>query len=47
MSTVFGDTATTVGEVAVGAAQSAAEVASNPIGSARKQVKGLGKEETK
>ena len=41
MSTVFGDTATTVGEVAVGAAQSAAEVASNPIGSARKQVKGF------
>jgi len=41
MSTVLGDTATTVEEVAVGAAQTAAEVASNPIGSARKQVKGF------
>ena len=41
MSTVFTDAATTVEEVAVGAAQTAAEVASNPIGSARKQVKGF------
>jgi len=39
MSTEFGDTATTVEEVAVGAAQAAAEVASNPMGSARKQVR--------
>ena len=31
----------TVGEVAFGAARTAAEVASDPIGSARKQVKGL------
>jgi len=39
MSTEFGDTATTVEEVAVGAAQAAAEMASNPMGSARKQVR--------
>ncbi len=39
MSTEFGDTATTVEEVAVGAARAAAEVASDPIGSARKQVR--------
>jgi len=37
----LGDTATTVEEVAIGAAKTAAEVASNPIGSARKQVKGF------
>ena len=37
----FGDTATTVEEVAIGAAKTAAEVASDPIGSARKQVKGF------
>jgi hypothetical protein len=36
-----GDAATTVAEVAIGAAKTAAEVASDPIGSARKQVKGL------
>jgi hypothetical protein len=36
-----GDTATTVAEVAFGAAKTVAEVASDPIGSARKQVKGL------
>ena len=36
-----GETATTVAEVAFGAAQTVAEVASDPIGSARKQVKGL------
>jgi hypothetical protein len=39
----LGDTATTVEEVAIGAAKTAAEVASDPIGSARKQVKGLGR----
>jgi hypothetical protein len=39
MSTEFGDTATAVEEVAVGAVRSAAEVASDPIRSARKQVK--------
>jgi hypothetical protein len=36
-----GETATTVEEVAFGAARTVAEVASDPIGSARKQVKGL------
>jgi hypothetical protein len=41
--TRFGEAATTVEEVAFGAAQTAAEVASDPIGSARKQVKGFGK----
>jgi hypothetical protein len=41
--TKFGDAATTVEEVAFGAAQAAAEVASDPIGSARKQVKGFEK----
>jgi hypothetical protein len=39
----FTDAATTVEEVAFGAAKSAAEVASDPIGSARKQVKGFEK----
>jgi hypothetical protein len=39
MNTEFGDTATTVQEVAVGAAQAAADVASNPMGSARRQVR--------
>jgi hypothetical protein len=37
----FGDAATTVEEVAIGAAKTAAEVASDPIGSARKQVRGF------
>jgi hypothetical protein len=37
----LGDTATTVEEVAIGAAKTAAKVASDPIGSARKQVKGF------
>jgi hypothetical protein len=37
------DAATTVEEVAFGAAKTAAEVASDPIGSARKQVKGFEK----
>src|SRR6202163_2389616 len=41
--TKFGDAATTVEEVAFGAAKTAAEVASDPIGSARKQVKGFEK----
>ena len=41
--TTFGEAATTVAEVAFGAAKTAAEVASDPIGSARKQVKGLEK----
>src|SRR5258708_23658254 len=39
----FTDAATTVEEVAFGAAKTAAEVASDPIGSARKQVKGFEK----
>ncbi|HKW71229.1 MAG TPA: hypothetical protein VJQ08_00200 [Candidatus Dormibacteraeota bacterium] len=39
MATEFADTATAVEEVAVGAVKSAAEVASDPIRSARKQVK--------
>ena len=37
----FGEAATTVEEVAIGAAKTAAEVASDPIGSARKQVRGF------
>jgi hypothetical protein len=37
----FGETATTVEQVAIGAAKAAREVASDPIGSARKQVKGF------
>jgi hypothetical protein len=36
-----GETATTVAEVAFGAAQTVREVASDPMGTARKQVKGL------
>ena len=36
-----GETATTVAEVAFGAAQAVREVASDPVGTARKQVKGL------
>jgi hypothetical protein len=39
MSTDFSDTATSVQEVAIGAAQSVAEMASDPVGSARKQVR--------
>jgi hypothetical protein len=35
------DTVTTIEEVAIGAAESAAEVAKNPLKSARKQVKGF------
>ena len=41
--TKFGEAATTVEEVAFGAAKTAAEVASDPIGTARKQVKGFEK----
>jgi hypothetical protein len=41
MSTDFSDTATAVEEVAVGAARAAAEVASDPIRAARKQVRNL------
>ena len=41
--TKFAETATTVEEVAFGAAKTAAEVASDPIGSARKSVKGFEK----
>lgn len=39
MSMNFGDTATAVGEITVGAAESAAEVVTNPVGAARKQVR--------
>jgi hypothetical protein len=39
--TTFAETAATVEEVAFGAAKTAAEVASDPIGSARKQVRGF------
>jgi hypothetical protein len=39
MSTDFADTATAVEEFAVGAAQTAAEVATDPVRAARKQVK--------
>lgn len=41
MSTDFSDTVTAVEEVAVGAAQTAAEVASDPIRAGRKQVRNL------
>jgi len=46
MSNEFTDTATTVEEVAVGAAKAAAKVASDPMGSARKQVKGFERQGT-
>lgn len=39
MATDISDTATAVEEFAVGAAKTAAEVANNPVGSARKQVR--------
>ena len=39
MSTNFGDTATAVEEFAVGAAETAAEVVTDPVGAARKQVR--------
>jgi len=41
MSTNFGDTATAVEEFAVGAAETAAEVVTDPVGAARKQVRSL------
>jgi hypothetical protein len=46
MSSEFTDTATAVEEVAIGAAQTAAEVASDPVGSARRQVKGFARKGT-
>jgi hypothetical protein len=46
MSTEFSDTATAVEEVAVGAAQAAAEVASDPMGAARKQARSFGRKGT-
>ena len=39
MSTEFADTATAVEEFAVGAAKTAAEVASDPVGAVRKQAR--------
>jgi hypothetical protein len=39
MATDFSDTATAVEEIAVGAARAAAEVAGDPVGKARRQVK--------
>jgi len=42
----FGETATAVEEVAVGAAKTAAEVASDPLGTARKQVRSFGRKGT-
>jgi hypothetical protein len=41
MSANFSDTATTVEEVAVGAAESVSEAASHPVSAARRQVKNL------
>lgn len=41
MASEFSDTATAVEEFAVGAARTAAEVATNPVGSARKQVRNI------
>ena len=41
MATEFSETATAVEEFAVGAARTAAEVAADPVGSARKQVKSI------
>ena len=46
MSAEFSDTATTVEEVAVGAAQAAAEVATDPLRAARKQVRSFGRKGT-
>jgi hypothetical protein len=39
MSTMFGETATAVEEIAVGAAETAAEVVTDPVGAARKQAR--------
>jgi hypothetical protein len=46
MSAEFSDTATTFEEVAVGAAQAAAEVANDPLRAARKQVRSFGRKGT-
>src|SRR5260370_7361544 len=46
MSTDIKDITDTVEEVAFGAAETAAEVASNPIGSVRRQVKSLARKGT-
>lgn len=46
MATDFSDTATAVEEIAVGAAKAATEVASDPVGSARRQVKAFGRKGT-
>ncbi len=46
MSAEFSDTATTVEEVAMGAAQAAAEVANDPLRAARKQVRSFGRKGT-
>ncbi len=46
MNAEFSDTATTVEEVAVGAAQAAAEVATDPLRAARKQVRSFGRKGT-
>jgi hypothetical protein len=41
MNTEFGETVTAVEEIAAGAAKAVAEVTSDPVGSARKQVRSL------
>ena len=46
MSTNFADTATAVEEFAVGAAKSAAEVASDPVAAVRKQARSFGRKGT-
>jgi hypothetical protein len=46
MSTDFGRTATAVEEFAVGAAESAAEVVTDPVGAARKQARTFGRKGT-
>ena len=46
MSTDFGRTATAVEEFAVGAAESAVEVATDPVGAARKQARTFGRKGT-
>jgi len=47
MSTEFSDTATAVEEVAVGAVQTAAEVAADPVRAARKQARSLERKGTR
>lgn len=46
MSTSFGQTATAVEEFAVGAAETAAEVVTDPVGTARKQARAFGRKGT-